>query len=59
MIWGIFYFEGKVFIIGGGVVNFFDVVVIFKGIIWVFKEYKEGFVWYNVKIWVWCVGFNY
>ncbi|WVO18807.1 uncharacterized protein IAS62_000079 [Cryptococcus decagattii] len=51
--------EGKVLIIGGGAANFSDVAATFKGIIRALKEYKEGLVRHNVKIWVRRAGPNY
>lgn len=51
--------KGKVLFIGGGIVNFINVVFIFKGVIKVFREYVKVFNEYNVQIWVCCVGFNY
>lgn len=51
--------EGKVLIIGGGAANFSDVAATFKGIIRALKEYKEGLLRHNVKIWVRRAGPNY
>ncbi|KAK4685018.1 ATP citrate (pro-S)-lyase, partial [Tremellales sp. Uapishka_1] len=50
---------GKVLIIGGGAANFSDVAATFKGIIRALKEYKEGLIRHQVKIWVRRAGPNY
>jgi ATP citrate (pro-S)-lyase len=51
--------DGKVLFIGGGAANFSDVAATFKGIIRALKEYKEGLLRHNVKIWVRRAGPNY
>jgi ATP citrate (pro-S)-lyase len=51
--------EGKVLIIGGGAANFSDVAATFKGIIRALKQFKEGLLRHDVKIWVRRAGPNY
>ncbi|RXK35358.1 ATP-citrate synthase subunit 1 [Tremella mesenterica] len=51
--------EGKVLIIGGGAANFSDVAATFKGIIRALKQFKDGLIRHNVKIWVRRAGPNY
>ncbi|RSH86479.1 citrate synthase [Apiotrichum porosum] len=51
--------DGKVLIIGGGAANFSDVAATFKGIIRGLKDYREGLIRHNVRIWVRRAGPNY
>ncbi|KAJ0407048.1 hypothetical protein P43SY_005321 [Pythium insidiosum] len=51
--------RGKILIIGGGIANFTDVAMTFKGIIRAIKEYKQKLKANRVHIWVRRAGPNY
>lgn len=51
--------QGKVLIIGGGIANFTNVAATFKGIIRALKEFKQGLIQHQVKIFVRRGGPNY
>src|SRR4051812_46033005 len=51
--------EGKVLIIGGGIANFTNVAVTFKGLIRALLEFKQPLISHKVKIFVRRGGPNY
>uniref|UniRef100_A0A1D1XD28 ATP citrate synthase n=1 Tax=Anthurium amnicola TaxID=1678845 RepID=A0A1D1XD28_9ARAE len=51
--------DGKILIIGGGIANFTNVAVTFKGLIRALKEYKQPLIAHRVKIFVRRGGPNY
>ncbi|CAH1765862.1 14715_t:CDS:2 [Entrophospora sp. SA101] len=51
--------EGKILIVGGGIANFTNVAVTFKGLIRALKEYKQPLTVHKVKIYVRRGGPNY
>lgn len=51
--------DGKILIIGGGIANFTNVAVTFKGIIRALKEYKAPLINHQVRIFVRRGGPNY
>jgi ATP citrate (pro-S)-lyase len=51
--------QGKILIIAGGIANFTNVVLIFKGVIRALKEFKNQLISHHVKIFVRRGGPNY
>ncbi|CAG8504409.1 21832_t:CDS:2 [Cetraspora pellucida] len=51
--------KGKILIIGGGIANFTNVAVTFKGLIRALQEFKKALILHNVKIFVRRGGPNY